>query len=373
MDRFQALKTEEIPSRELVCSTVQKMQATPSKKYFFKRSTKVALAFAAMIFLMVVTASAAYYMGAFDRLRGIVGYERADALTPLEIVNERPFYDGIDIQLVAIEMLGDLAFAYFTIQDLTGNRLDGDFSIMHTISPLNHRVDVLNISIASPEIINRDENGVITFRTRFDYSHELTGFTFMYTVSSIFYDMLMHPPFISEINLADLANRNPQTMIFQTNVPAFLWRGDMLTTYLHEKITGEGLEILTPHNLDLDLELERIYSIISSIGVINDKLHIQVYNPAGRYNFLQFDVLREYPTGGYNNGPRREIVDIFGTTFRVNEDGTLRPEGNITLRNLYHEFIFDIDTENLYRYVLMVHASASRQIDINWRTMFDLY
>jgi len=170
--------------------------------------------------LVVVTVSAAYQMGAFERLALLIGQERVAELTPLEIgnigrVQSSQSAEKIAIELVAIEVTADVAYIYFTMQDLVANRFYGEFFISHSLIPAIP-IDDFIITSDVPEIIYRDDNGVVTFRSRFAYSHAIEGIELTYNIREIRFGDIRHPLQVVDINLAEFAKDTP-TALLQTS------------------------------------------------------------------------------------------------------------------------------------------------------------
>jgi len=346
--------------------------------------------------LMVVTVSAAYHIGAFERLTALIGQERADELIPLEIGNignvdstqpqlpqsddtsiaeEVHLHDGIAIELVAIEITDDAAYIYFTLQDLIANRLEGEFFIIHSILPVE-QIDDFTVSTGSPEIIHRDTSGIITLRSRFMYSHTLDGLELTYNIREIRFDDFYHPLQVLDINLADFAFDAP-TVLLQTYGPAVgssSIEGEDITRRYAAQIMEEGLHVLTPHMLDIELGLDRVHSIISSIGVVNGRLHIQIFNPDMRESSVRLWMIHNDDMDMLDNNGifRRSDFDLFDTQFRVAEDGSLYRNAHWNIVDTHLETVYDIDLSNIHEYGLAISAFGAERICIDWTVTFDI-
>jgi len=317
--------------------------------------------------LVVVTVSAAHYMGAFERLTALIGQERADELTPVEI----GYTDEIAVKLVAMELGGDVAFIYFTMQDLIGNRLDEDFTIFHTITPMMP-IDDFMVSIDPPEIIHRDENGVVTFRSRFLFSHDLDGVSLEYAIREIRFADFRHPLQVVDINLAEFASPAP-TALLQTKSPALSAGGmyaEDITSRYAEIIMGEGLPVLAPHMLDKCFAIEGVQAYISSIGVVNGRFHIQTHVPNMRRSSINMLLLHKSDAGVLDVDDlwHLGVPDLFTAQFSMNADGS--PGREFEMPDTYFEVVYDIDIDRIHEYVLAVTGFGSERIDINWSVRF---
>ena len=342
--------------------------------------------------LMAVTVSAAHYMGAFERLTTIVGQERADELIPIEIGNiervQAPQsngtaevsdvfshqFGGVALELVAKEVSADVAYIYFTLEDLIANRLDGDFMIAHFIVPINPP-DNFMAGTGRPEVIHRDANGVITLRSRFEYSGDIEGLELRYHIREIRFGDYYHPTQLVSINLADFAKTDVDTVLLQHYSPSMgtsrpNWE-EIHDRYL-TRVTGEGLPVLAPNKLDIGFGLDRVNSLISNIGVVEGRLHIQVYNPDIMEGSVSLNIFPKSYADILSDDLYRHISELFIVQFRIAEDGT--PYRDTTWGNLdtHIEFVYDINVDELENYILAVSAFGSDRIDVNWNVTFNL-
>ncbi|MCL2854174.1 MAG: hypothetical protein FWE21_00985 [Defluviitaleaceae bacterium] len=264
-----------------------------------KKSIKkgLAVAFAATLALGT-TAFAAQQMGAFDRLRGIVGYQHANTLTPLEIVAQQDdmLYDGIRVELVAINMsdrIGGGLDVYFTLEDTRGNRLDGDFSVDTAITPVEHGRG----TYAGTQIVNRDGNGVVTMRTSRHLPIPAEGMELTFFLNEITFEVQEEQFVPMPIKLADFlveadrmiyqeAEPNPWGTSLQfgniTDVSDFVTLNEKYTN----RIINEGVPVLALGNLNHPLaphfNFADARAQISSVGLVDGNLHVQIAHPTRR-------------------------------------------------------------------------------------------
>jgi len=273
-------------------------------------------------------------------------------------------------------MADDAAYIYFTLQDLVADRLNGEFTISHQLFPVEP-IDDFIVTVHAPEIIHRDAAGVVTFRSRFVYSHALEGLELTYRIQEIRFNDFHHPLQLVDINLADFAFEAP-VAVLQTNNPALSASGvgsaEVTRRYV-AKITGEGLPVLAPNQLDFDFGLNGVHAVISSLGFVNGRFHIQVYNPNVPVSHVMLWVFHERYADklDVDNSLQNNISDLFGTQFRVAEDGTLHrnADGNSSaFGDTHFESVMDLD--NVYEYVLAVSAFGFERISIDWAVTFNI-
>ena len=64
-----------------------------------------------------------------------------------------------------------------------------------------------------------------------------------------------------------------------------------------ELIVDEGLPVLAPHALDIEFGLDRVNSRLSNIGVVNGRLHIQIYTPDMRTEYVSLFIVHKNDLG----------------------------------------------------------------------------
>jgi len=205
----EAMKTTAKPSKDLINETlgasvnILNQSGAGGSKRVRRFSVAAAVVFVSVL-TMTVTALAfvGYQMGAFDRLLGIVGQEQADRLQPIEVISDIYEADnvvgeiitdeGIRIELVAVGVLPNVIDLYFTLEDMVGNRLDSDrIRIFSTVCPVTpHDAGRHGLArVQSPRIIDRTEDGVVTFRYRKASSYSFKCNRFLFRLHSIQYNL----------------------------------------------------------------------------------------------------------------------------------------------------------------------------------------
>jgi len=428
----KALRSTDKPDAELIRKVTQhtNKEETIINRPRFKRSIRrVAAVIAASLALTTTVFAAGTYLGSFDRLREVVGNQRADVLQPLEIASDQGGYGGqgmyesganaheaqsgqasesitaygdymdaqavatdtsdaghvnvignslaeagIHAELVAIGVFDNVVDVYITLQDLTGNRLDNYFQVQHVFGPVG------NTSIASlglaPEIINRTDCGIVTIRTREIFTQSVAGMEFSYSLLGIRYNMTeQHSrPQFRDLEIDFTAVTNQPSVLFRPDAsPAWSGGGSLddgaIFGAVETQMVTEGFLVLQPHlhNIEIDIGGETV--IISSIGIIEDRLHIQFYRPVADL---------EHPAGFmlYDYANLSSVTMSFG--FAKDGDGNLvRAEvGAYGFEAVkYREYIlFNVDLERLADYRLRGAAFGpiADHLPLEWSVIFEV-
>ncbi|MCL2223836.1 MAG: hypothetical protein FWB96_02585 [Defluviitaleaceae bacterium] len=372
----QALGNQFPQNADILKGVVKTVETKP--KRIFKKGVVAALIAAS---LMVVTVSA-YQMGAFERLAAaIIGQERAEELTPIEIAAEEPelHHDGIAIELVAIEVADRVAYVYFTMQDLIANRLAGDFFIQHHIVP-TEIPDGFGIGTGMPQVIHRGDGGVVTFRSRFEsWGHSLEGLEMTYEIRQIIFDQFEHPGQAVDINLADFAVDAPVALLHtdEISVINMTWEGEDIPSReyryaMRRNMLQDGLPVLSPDMVDIGFGLDRVDASISAIGIVNGRLHVQLKNRGvGVGSDVALFLLRNAQDIPADEMWLNKIHYVYSVNFRVAADGSLYWDGDwMTADGKYFEGIFDIDLGSIHEYSIGVSARGSEMIHVGWNVTF---
>jgi len=402
----KALKRSAKPDAELLVKLKQEL-AKKERDILNKPKTKrpirrLAIAIAATLALTTTVFATGMHLGSFDRLRDIVGDQRAGVLQPLEIIStpeeqslpdtQYTGYDtvneylpetqipdnnleelGIRAELVAVGVFDNVVDIYVMLEDLTGGRLDDYFQVGHMVAPAND--DGIGVLSLTPEIINRSDDGIVTIRSREIFTHSVAGMELRYALTGINYNLTcpgQRPPFRDlSIDFAALTPQ-PSILFMPDGSPSRSggggWSNELFDEF-EEKMVNEGFAVLQPHLHDIEIDLDGETAIISSMGIIENRLHVQIYNPTpdaiGTLAFMQYN---------YYNGDSRTI------SFGFNKDA----QGNLVRGEVgsygfevvqYREFIFmDVDFDMLtgYRMRGRSHAPSFDRLDLNWSVTFDV-
>jgi len=387
------------------------------------------------VFTLLFTSGAVFAAyqttGGFGRLRGIVGEERAESLTPVEVDEildipylsggfRNPHEDRFAIELVATygEVGGIMDF-YFTLEDLTGARRYCDFN---NLSFALHTGDGFYVH-GNAEPIDTCERGIITVRGRTNGMSRSENGQFV-----SYYGMWSDPPFVEGYVPEELV-RDGQITITVTQVAynagytdatvgfdlgtvrefsadelQYVTKSDFAEDFPFEwqfpryedrvllETTGVPLPRLDLLNWEIDIP--RVEAQIASIGILNGVLYLVQYEPMPHYS--RFTGLFLQGPGGDRIQPSHSLSDdrtrssnddrihaSRSMMFSISEEGTFfqwnyRRDTAITIygmgyfsRNPYQILIFeDLDLDRLGEYSISGHFDTGASIWLEWTTSF---
>jgi len=147
---------------------------------------------------------------------------------------------------------------------------------------------------------------------------------------------------------------------------------DIARRYITQ-IMDDGLLVLEPHLLDKDFGLTGVQAIISSIGVINERLHIQTYLPNMRNSSIIMEIFHKNYVEMLEADDdvwHLSVPALFSTQFSLLADGSLGRESFVA--DTYFEVVYDIDLNTIHEYVLAVSGFGAERIDIDWSVTFNI-
>jgi len=373
---------------------------TKMKRY---RRPRLSVAVAAAALTIILTAGAvlaAYYgTGGFGRLRGIVGDYHADMLTPIEevlgaeeagfttpfIPGYNPTHDEFRIEIVAINISEnrDYMYIYATLDDLTGDRANCDFFnlnfSLHTPNNTHMYDGMYDFNglvghFRANDVIHRDENGILTLRTR----QELRGRQDVFINDEItitFHELAYNETgyidnHVIDIDLSTISLDTPFT---RTVFEGGNWsRAVQFCEYENEYV----FYILEPFNLDIPVGIDGIRTRISSIGIINGNLHVQTYQP--RPSYIAFSAL------DLQHSSSRRMRSCYSTIFNLSPEGVAYNKsfaresifpifrGFFSI-NDFQEYVWtNVDVSNLANLQLTGIFSDSYRVWLDWTTTFSV-
>ena len=347
------------------------------KKRFISKKGFIATLLVACLFF--TTVAVAQYTDSFERLAGIIGQERAETLTPIGITTadegQSVQYDGIKAELVAVNVNENVVDLYVTLKDTVSNRLDGsDFILEHSLRPVDLDLSrdqdsarrIMGGSFGRLEIIHRDESGKITLHAQHNFGQSVEGKQLLFHLDQMWSIILEEGNRLVPINLADFAIEAP-TLPFQ------------------------GREVLAPQGLNIPLGLDGKYTVISSIGVIDGRLHVQTYSPGiqsrrwyvdGMSSPMLFkgsveeftsymaseDWLNDFPWEKRIHDATFLLYGESSAFFDIAPDGSLNL---LDIDNAYWELVFDIDIANIHEYILIYNAFYIDVLRWEWEVTID--
>jgi len=298
--------------------------------------------------------------------------------------------DGIRIEIISVEIHEDRDSRfdiYLRLQDLEGNRLDEStavyFSAYGSQGAFRSIAEVIEYNPEDGSVIVHGQN------TLFGGSHflldpDLERHEFSLTIRGIYYDFRHYQNVILPIDFS-VIDHAPSTVYarpgsefnaiwhISDNPNRFIWNE------LRDQIHNEGFTFLAPHQLDVDMGIETVDQIISSVGIVDGQLRMQTYehrpeDPFGWQPLLWYsDPWFFIPSRTYfylidPDGDRYR--DFIAIAFDVIGDHVI-PTGDRG-PNAYMERIFDVDISRLAEYQLSADFRTRRVIELDWHTTFEI-
>lgn len=299
---------------------------------------------AAMICLMTTTVIATNIPSFLNLLEKI----SPDMVEFIEPVEEVCIDQGIKMEVVAVGRYDNMVKAYITVQDLIGNRVGKDISFL----------DYYNIKGANScgwSIIDYDEqNKKVTILMEAENDTKFEGENLTFKIDNIFYGRKEYKDYGIKVDLGQL--KSAGTPYVNATIKQFLsWSQGKLYSNI---LDGDIIPILKPHVTDIKFP-EIKTSMISNIGIIDGKLHVQVWRDK---NFE-------------GQGVNIYIKDSDGeklysdSHFSFGIDKSSNPT-NDTDYPSYSEYIFDVNTDKLDEYELFGDFNTSNQLEGNWQVTF---
>ena len=389
-----------------------------SKKSRPKIKAVVLVAIFALIFTTGAVWAAYQTTGGFGRLRLIVGDERAEGLTPIEAEDileipylsggfRNPHEDRFAIELVATygEVGGIMDF-YFSIEDLTGARQNCDFSNLgFTLHTGNNAGGGLYVHGNATEIISICDSGIMTLRGR------TNGLSRRDASGNIeYYGSWSHPPFEEGTVPEDLVHNGALTItvthldfnvgyISNQHIGFDLGTVQVLTPDEIRLVTkadfaadfpfdwqfpsaedralleGSGVPLPRKGLLNWEIDVHRVDTQISSIGIIDNKLYIVQWEPMPHYSKFSALSLRG-PNGETIHANRSLLFSLCpnGTFYQ----GMFRRDTAISLfargyfsNNPYQILIFEgLDLSRLGEHSISGTFDTGYSIWLEWTVTF---
>ncbi|MCL2386887.1 MAG: hypothetical protein FWC89_04965 [Defluviitaleaceae bacterium] len=385
----ESMRTADKPDAALLQKVKFKlsMEENMQKKYEHVKSgghifTKVAMFIAATIALTVTVLGVGIYLGSFDHLRRIIGDDHADLLQPLGITMEATTLEvvtdsGIHVELVAVGVFDNIVDVYVTLEDLRGKRFanlpDEGFRIIQRLFSME-----VGSFGGGTEILYRSDDGrILTFRSRTAFSQSVEGMRLQYSLIGIQYNMVDYFDLDVDIRLDDAV---PQpSILFIANENPMLGGGGFPDEYymqVAEKLQAEGVAVLQPHLHNISLGMEGINAYISSIGIIENRLHIQLHEPFPYRGTPWSNLwLRNV---NHEMGSTRHLrfdfgIDSYGNAVSLGPIMSFDEAGVPTNRvSIYTEYVFELDLEQLSNYKLSGNFRNADEIMLLWLANFEV-
>lgn len=321
----------------------------PKRNIVRAKSKRMVIAVITIICLMTTTVIAAN-IPAFQNLLGKISPDTAKFIEPVE---EVCIDQGIKMEVVAVARYDNMVKAYITFQDLEENRIGKDLSFLDYFGIKGE--NSYGSSTWGWCLIDYDEvNKKATILVEANNDTKFEGENLTFAVSNIFYDNKSYEDYEIGIDLTKISH-NP-SYVNATTKQFMSWSHGKSYGGLHSD--DEIVPILDPHVLDFKFPDIKT-SMISNIGIIDEKLHVQVWRDE---NFEGQDV-NIYLKNSKGEKIYSDTVISFGI------DEAKRPTRNANYPS-YDEYIFDIDVNDLDEYKLLGKFNTSNELKGNWQVSF---
>lgn len=320
-------------------TTIQGARMHKAKRRPYKRYATLA---AVLILCMLLTVPVLAFAGvdpAFYEMLYSISPAIAQTLKPVQMSCEN---NGIRMEVISANVQGDRADIYISMQDLTGDRINGTMDLFDSYH-INRPFD----SSATCQLVGYDaEQKAATFLisiTQWD-KKDISGDKITFSVREFLSGKQTFEVLLSQLNLTS-ATQSPDT---QANIDIRGWsQPDGV------RIDVESIPILTRQN---DLLFSPVPGVqVTAIGYIDGKLHIQTH----------YDNILDTDNHGY--------------VYLQNADGeVIHPSVSIsfwdeTHSGSYDEGIFDVPVEELSKYqVFGKFWTGGKLTKGSWQVTFPL-
>jgi hypothetical protein len=270
-----------------------------------------------------------------------VSPEIALMLQPIEVSDE---YDGIKMDVIAAMNDNEMAVIYVTLQDLTGNRIDETLDL--------YDYSISGAQMFNSQIVDYDETtNTATLRIQGNGGKSLNGKKVNFRIASFLSDKQKYNVAVNT-NLSEIKSKPPQTVPLEMNdVPGGGGK-------LYQKLKDQGtVQVLKPNENEISLpEIKFLH--ISNIGIIDNRLHIQV-----RWNKDNID---DHGYFYFDDNLGNEILPS-SINFGTDE------AGHTNYGNEYTDYIYDKDRVDFEGQKLLGNfVSNGKYTTGKWNTIFKM-
>lgn len=308
---------------------------------FKKRKPKLVMALS--LVLIMTTTVIATNIDSFVNLLDKINPEIVEFIHPVEEVS---IDKDIKMEVIAVGRYDNMVKLYISVEDLVSDRIGEDLSFLdyYSIKGAN------SYSWSMLDYDKENKKAILFIEAENDTKFE--GEHLSFNVDNIFYDHKEYEEHEIGFDLSTLAD---EENYINANPKQFLsWSFGGLYGDLDDK---ETVPILKPNIKNISIP-DIKSSIISNIGIIDDKLHIQLWKDKIEGQFVDI-YLKD------SNGER--IYSDTHINFDIDKSG--QPTNN-TDYPYYGKYIFDIDTDNLDQYTLLGDFTTSSQLEGDWQIRF---
>lgn len=345
-----ALNDVNTPEYNIV-SEIEKSRAAKKSPSFKRHMVTVATS----IFLMLFTvAAAAATISGFKYLLSIIGEENTAVITPVEISDED---QGIKMEVVAAGRFDNILRVYVTLQDMTGERLGDDVSLIEHFR-LTGMERVGGMSSWGWKLIDYDEeNNKATMLFELAGSSKLEGEELTLEINKILYNTKEYWNY--KVTEADLSNVDRNPPIFYAMMNQFLSTSNI--NYI-----GEDVVLVLKEQSDKISFPQTEGFNICAMGVVDGKLHIKTRNYENEDKDISYNL---YFVDLKSPQKYENLINPEGIfRFNLDEKGDITKETDFPA---YIEHIYDIDTDRLDEYELLAYIRESDAIEGDWEVSFN--
>ncbi len=338
----KALNTIHTPEYNIDFKVKEEIKNKKSYVYL-KKTRPIVLAVSLCLILTIGVAAAT--IPSINNLLSIVSPDIALLLQPIGIISED---NGIKMEVVAAMNDDEMAVVYFTMQDLTGNRIDDTLDI--------YNYSFNGARMFNIQVVNYDESTkTATLRMQANGGKKLNGKKVSFRMDSFLSDKIIFNEIDTKVNLSDIIKTNTLqvTPLDMNNISG--GGGD-----LYKEFEKKGIiNVLKPDEMNISIP-NIDFMHISNIGYIEDNLHIQT----------------KWVGDGIDDHGGLYFIDTLGNDVNTNAAniyfGTDKL-GNTEYGHDYVEYIFDMKDINLDEIRLMGYfVSNNKYTEGNWKTTFKL-
>lgn len=338
----KALDTVHTPEYNIKAEVEDKIQNRRPQIYLKRKKSLILVV--SLIFILSIGVAAAT-MPSFNNLVSLVSPDIALLLQPIGVISED---NGIKMEVVAAMNDDEMAVVYFTMQDLTGDRIDETLDIY---SYFFTGARMFNI-----QIVDYDESTKIaTLRMQANGGKKLSGKKVKFRIDSFLSHKKMFDAVDTKVDFSGIIKTiKPKVIpLDMNNIPG--GGGDLYDEF---KLKGI-INVLKPDQMNIAIpNIDFMY--ISNMDYIEDYLHIQtkwVGDGIDDHGFLYF-------VDALGNKVNTKAASI---NFGVNEFG------HTEYGHEYIEYIFDMRNVNLDEIRLMGDFVSDHQYtEGKWESTFKL-
>ncbi|RKD22949.1 hypothetical protein BEP19_12015 [Ammoniphilus oxalaticus] len=297
---------------------------------------------AASLFLALTIGVGAATIPAFNHLLSFVSPQIALYLHPIEASSED---DGIKMDVIAAMNDNEMAVIYVTMQDLVGDRIDETLDL--------YDYSLIGASMFNSQIVDYDETTkTATLRIQANGGKDLNNKKARFQAQTFLSHKQKFEDIRVDANWTEVEAKNVETIpLDMDNIPG--GGGE-----LYNELKRQGtVQVLKPGEIKWTLP-EIDFMRISNLGIIDNRLHIQV-----KWTGNDID----------SHGHFYLTDDLGNKIYSSSVSFGLDPVGKTGYGNEYNEYVFNIEHLDLNQFSLMgnfyFNGNNSRG---NWNTTFKI-